>query len=254
MAPLLASGQWSISDHSPAQSPESPFIRESKTVSRPGETGFFSTKRIELIWFKGADFAFKVIDNGPSGSPTYSGLASAMAANDCKVGCNGGFFLKDHSPSGLMIAGGEATGKFGEGGLLSGIVLTSGKGNPYVLRRGEYDATKYKASDLLQSGPFLVDQSEKVRGLSGKDSSRRTFVLHDGGNWFALGYSDPLTLDELGGILAQTDFSPSRRIHRALNLDGGSSSGIYFFQGAEAGALRIEPIKTVRNFIGIFPR
>jgi len=93
-----------------------------------------------------------------------------------------------------------------------------------------------------------------VRGLSPENSRRRTFVLHDGGQWFAIGLSDPFTLAELGDLLARQDFSPLRRIHRALNLDGGTSSGLYLDRGGEAPPLSVEPIKTVRNFVAIVPR
>jgi hypothetical protein len=249
-----AHAEWKIEDQSPAQSSDSPLVIERKAISQAGETGFFSTRRIDLVWFNAAEFTFKVIDNGPMETPHYPGLGAAMQAHGCLAGCNGGFFLKDHAPSGLMIAGGTSLGRFGEGALLSGVLLSSGNRNPYLLRRAEYDGGKYKSTDLIQAGPFLVDQGATVRGLSPENSRRRTFVLHDGGKWFALGLSDAFTLAELGLILARPDFSPSRKIHRALNLDGGTSSGLYYERGGAGEPLQIEPYKTVRNFVGIVPR
>jgi hypothetical protein len=246
--------EWKIEDQSVAQDPGSPFIHEKKVISKAGETGFFSTRTIDLIWFHAADYTFKVIDNGPDiNAPVYPGLAAAMQRNGCLAGCNGGFFLKDHGPSGLMISQGTSTGKFGEGSLLSGVVLSSGNRNPYLLRRAEFDSGKSKATDLIQCGPFLVDQGKSVRGLSPENSRRRTFIAHDGGKWFALGLSDAFTLAEMGEILSQSGFSPSRKLHRALNLDGGTSSGLYFERGS-GDPVAIEPYKTVRNFVGIVPR
>ena len=210
---LNALGDWKIEDQSPAQSPDSPLIFERKIISQSRESGLFSSKRIDLVWFNAANFTFKVIDNGPLiDQPVYPGLVAAMQAHGCLAGVNGGFFLKDHAPSGLMITDGESFGRFGEGALLSGVLLSSGNRNPYLLRRAEYNSTKYKATDLVQAGPFLVDESVTVRGLSPENSRRRTFVLHDGGKWFALGLSDAFTLAELGLILARADFSPSRKI------------------------------------------
>lgn len=245
---------WRIEDQSPAQSPDSPLVIEKKIVRPAGENGLFSSRRIDLVWFHAADFTFQVIDNGPAGTPRYPGLGAAMRAHGCLAGCNGGFFLKNHEPSGLMIADGTALGRFGKGALLSGVVLSSGNRNPYLLRRAEYDKGKYKATDLLQAGPFLVDEGVAVRGLSGEKSRRRTFLLHDGGKWFAFGLSDAFTLAELGDLLARSDFSPSRKIHRALNLDGGTSSGLYYERGGAREPHLVEPYKTVRNFIGIVPR
>ena len=68
-----------------------------------------------------------------------------------------------------------------------------------------------------------------------------------------LGLSGTFTLAELGEVLSHADFSPSRKLHRALNLDGGSSSGLYFERGS-GDPVGIEPYKTVRNFVGIVPR
>jgi len=249
----LASADWTISDNSPAQDPKSPLIYERKQVSKNGQSGFFSAKRIDLIWFHSSTHTFRVIDNGPANAPKYSDIVTAMKRNDCIAGTNGGFFLKNHAPSGLMIANGTSTGRFGQGSLLSGVVLSSGNRNPYLLRRSEY-GEKFKPTDLLQTGPFLVDQGTTVRGLSGENSRRRSFILHDGDDWFGLGLSDSFTLAELGEILAHKDFSPSRSIHRALNLDGGTSSGFYVERGGRAEPVHVEPFKTVRNFLGITTR
>lgn len=252
--PTPIQADWKIEDQSPAQSPDSPLLVEKKVVTQAGQTGFFSTRRIDLVWFHAADFTFKVIDNGPAGTPRYPGLAAAMQAHGCLAGCNGGFFLKNHDPSGLMIADGTSLGHFGKGALLSGVVLSSGNRNPYLLRRSQYDGSKYKPTDLIQAGPFLVDQGVTVRGLSPENPRRRTFLLHDGGKWFAFGLSDAFTLAELGDLLARPEFSPSRQIHRALNLDGGTSSGLYYERGSAKEPHQVEPYKTVRNFIGIVPR
>lgn len=251
VSPLQA--QWRIVDQSPERQSESPFVYERKVVEKVGDTSLFKSPRgIDIVWFDDNEYTFRVIDNGPD-MARYPDMVTALRKNGCLAGCNGGFFLKDNSPSGLMIAQSESIGKFGQGGLLSGLILSSGNVNPYLLRRAEYDAGKYKPTDLVQAGPFLVDQGATVKGLSNEGSRRRTFVLHDGGDKFAIGMSDPFTLAELGQILAIQDFGPKWKIHRALNLDGGTSSGIWARLGKDAG-LSSEPYKPVRNYVGIRPR
>jgi len=245
---------WRIEDQSPALDASSPLLVERKIVAKAVAEGFSSPCRIDLIWFHKDHHTFRVIDNGPPAQGRYRSLAEAMEQNGCLAGCNGGFFLENQEPSGLMIASGVATGRFGQGGLLSGVLLTSGRRNPYLLRRAEYDPEKYKATDLLQAGPYLVDKGATVAGLSAQPARRRTFVLHDGGSWFALGISEALSLAELGEVLADADFSPSRPVQRGLNLDGGTSSGIYLGPGWAGVPLSMEPIKRVRNFVGIAPR
>jgi hypothetical protein len=241
---------WRVEDQSPAQPPDSALVFQRKLVTRPG---LGSPKKVELVWFHADRHTLRVIDNGGEARPRYRSLAEALRENGCLAGCNGGFFHEDREPSGLMIAAGVVSGRFGQGALLSGVILSSRRGNPYLLRRAEYDAGKYGPTDLLQSGPFLVDGGATVRGLSTARPARRTFVLHDGDRWFALGLSDVLTLAELGEILALPGFSPARPVKRALNLDGGTSSGLHY-DGGGASSVKVEPVKTVRNFVGIVPK
>ncbi len=252
LLPSMALSQWKIADNSPAADPDSVLTYEQKTVTREGDNGFFSTKRLDLVWFNAETHTFRVIDNGGSGQPIFPDLVTAMKKNGALAGVNGGFFLQNDAPSGLMVASGSETGKFGSGSLLSGVVLSSGNRNPYLLRRAEF-GPKYKPTDLIQAGPFLVDQGVTVRGLSPENSRRRTFVVHDGGKWFAIGLSDSFTLAELGEVLS-TQGASSRKIHRALNLDGGTSSGFYLNRGERSEPIHVEPFKKVRNFVGIVPR
>ena len=252
--PSAALAQWKVTDNSRAADPDSPLIYERKTVSREGDSSFFAAKRIDLVWFNAETHTFRVIDNGGGDSPIFPDLVTALKKNGCLAGVNGGFFLQNDAPSGLMVASGTETGKFGTGGLLSGVLLSSGNRNPYLLRRAEYSVSKYKPTDLIHAGPFLIDQCATVRGLSPENSRRRTCVVHDGGKWFGIGLSDSFTLAQLGEALASPEFSPSRKIHRALNLDGGTSSGFYLNRGERAEPIHVEPFKKVRNFVGIVPR
>lgn len=249
-SPAGADPAWRIVDESPAQRAGGPLVHERKLVARTGEAGS-ARRKVEILWFDGRTHTFRVVDNGPGPQPRYRDLASAMREHGAVAGINGGFFHPDFSPSGLMVAGGEATGRFGTGGLLSGVLLSSGRGNPYVLRRGEYAESTYRPADLIQTGPFLVDQGRTVAGLSPQNSRRRSFVVHDGERWFGIGISDPFTLAELGEILAAPAFASYRQIHRALNLDGGSSCGFYADPALGLDAPRVEPLKTVRNFVGV---
>lgn len=250
---LAQAGNWRIVVETPAQPEGSPIEHQRLLVTHAQASGFFASKRIELLWFSGKDHTFRVIDNGLITSPKYPTLSTALRAHGCIAGCNGGFFGKEHEPLGLMIAKGTTIGAISSGALASGILLNSGKRNPYLLRKAEY-GPKYAPTDLLQAGPFLVDQGKMVAGLSPERPARRTFVLHDGKDGFAIGLSDALTLAELGEILSTPDFAPGHRIFRALNLDGGSSSGLFWDRGSEATPVQVEPLKTVRNFLGIVPR
>jgi len=257
-ASLGPAADWRIEDQSPALDPASPLVVErkevAKEVAKEGAAASSSPRSIDLVWFHADRHTFRVVDNGPSAPGRYGSLAEAMRRNGCLAGCNGGFFLENHEPSGLVIASGVATGRFGEGALLSGVLLSGGRREPRLLRRGEFDAGRHLPSELLQAGPFLVDAGSPVRGLSARPARRRTFVLHDGGSWFALGTSEALSLADLGEVLAHPGFSPARPVRRGLNLDGGTSSGFYLARGPLGEAIELEPLKRVRNFVGIVPR
>jgi len=172
-----------------------------------------------------------------------------MRTHGCFAGCNGGFFLANYAPSGLQVSGGESTGRWGTAKLLSGAVAVDGQGELRLLRRSEYSGN---ARELIQAGPFLLDRGRTVAGLSRENARRRTFILHDGGSRFAIGTADAFTLYDLSRVLEEAYGEGA--ISRALNLDGGSSSGFYYDPGGGAAPVRIEPFKRVRNYVGLASR
>ncbi len=251
-AGVLSAADWEISRDSKPLAPGKSLIYQRKSINKKGDTAFFSSRSLQMVWFDDRNFTFKVIDNGAGEQAAYSSMAEAFAKYGCSAGCNGGFFLKGYAPSGLMISGGESIGKWGTGSLLSGAIFADLSRAPRLIRRAEYKPGS--AVDLIQAGPFLVDQGKKVKGLSTENPRRRTFVLHDGKHLFAIGVSDSFTLDELAEILTLPLLFGDTKIHRALNLDGGTSSGIFFDRGPERVNVNVEPFKRVRNFVGIVPR
>ncbi len=248
----LFAADWEITGDSGPINPEKALVYQRKSVTKKGDTAFFSSRSLQMVWFDKRNFTFKIIDNGADEQAKYPTMADALTKNGCSAGCNGGFFLKGYALSGLMISGGESLGKWGTGSLLSGAVMTDFSQGAHLIRRAEYKPGT--AMEVIQAGPFLVDQGTKVKGLSTANSRRRTFVLHDGQHLFAIGLSDSFTLDELGEILALPDLFSETKIHRALNLDGGTSSGIFYDRGPERVNVNVEPFKRVRNFVGIAPR
>lgn len=251
--PIANAGEWEVLDTTGNFTGE-PLQYVKKVVQKKGETAsFFSKKSIHLAVFDSRHFDLKVIDNGSADKAAYPDVTTAMQRNFCPAGVNGGFFLKSYAPSGLQIADGKRTGKFGTAKLLSGVISSDAKGNIQLLRRAEFKDGP-GIQNLLQAGPFLVDKGTTVAGLSNESPRRRTFVLTDGKGKWALGLCDSLTLAELSKVLAMPDLLPGIEITRALNLDGGTSSGFYFDTGAGNPDVYISPIKRVRNFVGISPR
>jgi hypothetical protein len=104
----------------------------------------------------------------------------------------------------------------------------------------------------LQCGPFLVDGGTPVPGLNATRPARRTFVLTAGRDRAAIGLSSPVTLAQMGEILATAPLASELKVQRALNLDGGSSSAFWF--AGPRGPFSISEQKTVRNFVLVSPK
>jgi hypothetical protein len=85
--------------------------------------------------------------------------------------------------------------------------------------------------------------------LNDTRGARRTFVVSNGAEQAAIGYSSSVTLAQLASILATPRVAADLKIQRALNLDGGSSSG-FWFKG-ENGPFSIREYKTVRDYLAV---
>ncbi|MEM0968013.1 MAG: phosphodiester glycosidase family protein, partial [Verrucomicrobiota bacterium] len=78
----------------------------------------------------------------------------------------------------------------------------------------------------------------------------RTFIATDWrGNW-ALGLTSSLSLHQLASLLDSSKTVTGWTVNRAINLDGGSSSALYF---EEDSGLSISALnwKRVRNALGV---
>ena len=170
-----------------------------------------------------------------------------MPSANCVAGVNGGYFDPNFAPLGLRIIDGKVTSRLTRGRLMSGVLASNG--SVQILRLAEFSLSK-KWSAAIEAGPFLVDHGQPVRGLEKMRSARRTFAAIASANRAALGYCPDATLADLAQMLIARlgDF----KIQRALNLDGGSSTGLYF-KGARGLYLYPEE-KHVRDFVGIIAR
>jgi uncharacterized protein YigE (DUF2233 family) len=195
----------------------------------------------------------KVVDLGAGAEPVYPTLADGLRAAGCVAGVNGGFFHSDLRPAGLVIAEGRRINRFETAKLLSGVVYSDRQGTHLVRRAQFRDHPDITA--LLQRGPSLVAGARAVRGLSASDSSRRTFIATDAhGRWVLGATLSPLTLADLADCLAATGALIPWRVDRALNLDGGSSTGFYFDRRGGLAPVSLSPWKRVRDLLGIAPR
>ena len=223
------------------------FPREARYVQRSIQSPSGPVE-MHLVYFHTRAFRLEVVDRELSGGGS---LAEIFAERGCVAGVNGGFFLKDQTPSGLMISAGQRTGNWGTAKLLSGVIYADGDGI-HLLRRAEFQ-DHGGITSLVQAGPFLVDRGADVRGLSESPARRRTFVATDYRGHWVLGVAEAVSLADLGAALA-TPRALEFPVNRALNLDGGTSSGIYVDRLDGERDVVMTPFKRVRNYLGIAPR
>ncbi|GEM_PF-1655880 len=197
-----------------------------------------------------------VIDN-PRGNET---LADTMVKIGAIAGVNGSYFHPDWTPLGFEISFGKIIHPFVRAKLLTGVIAVSGA-NVRILRTSEFSPQK-KWDAALQAGPFLVDHGEPVAGLEATRRAYRTAVTQDdepSGNEGDIAHitrlvvCEPVTLAEFAQLLSKNLLTGTHTVSRALNLDGGSSTGMWV-RGHEAPVQIGSANVNVRNYLAIVPR
>ena len=143
---------------------------------------------------------------------------------------NGGFFTPENRATALLISDGVASGASydGFGGMLA--VAPDGGVSLRALRDQPYEPGE-ALDQALQSFPMLVFPGGTPAALEddGRRARRSVVALDRAGRVLLLASpSSDFTLRELADWLSQSDLE----VDRALNLDGGSSTGLYLSDGA----------------------
>ncbi|WP_213378609.1 phosphodiester glycosidase family protein [Allochromatium tepidum] len=232
----------------PWPAPDAPISHRERTL----ESSTGRTVRVHLALFDSRRYRLAVLDLGPELAPASAWPERTRAAG-LSAAVNGGFFHADGQPLGLVIAEGERFNRFETVKLLSGVLYGDARGI-HLERRARFQS--HPGIDaLVQSGPYLVEQGRAVRGLSTNDVSRRTFIATDWRRHWILGATrDGLTLAELAEALATPGALAPWPVERALNLDGGTSTGFLFDPGAGQEPIQLRSRRPVRNLVGVRAR
>ncbi len=187
-----------------------------------------------------------------AGGPGSRWADAAAAGRDLGgiAAVNAGFFTPEGKPLGLVVTGGKRVSPVNNSSSL-GAGLFIGGSSPALLRRGSATGSP----EVLQSGPFLVENGRATAGLSTDSSTARTILGWDGGSgWFIArtgacslaGLGQALRGNQVGGVKART----------VLNLDGGRSSDLWVASSVPGGPVSLRPFwnKPVRNFLVLVPR
>lgn len=238
---LPAHAEWHIVATTPLGSP-APGVKAIEVRCENDE----QSARLTALCFQENSHTLRVIDSPSPGSAT---LANTLAAAGAVGGVNGGYFHDDFRPVGLVISNGKTLHAFEQAKLLSGIVGVRPNGQIAILRSGGFQAHPPALRQAVQCGPMLVENGRPVGGLNAKRIARRTAVATGLHGHVALVHLTSVPLADAATILSLPGIFGDWPPRSALNLDGGTSTGLWAGKTAS-----LAEIKRVRNFLAVFPR
>ncbi|TMD59966.1 MAG: phosphodiester glycosidase family protein [Chloroflexi bacterium] len=148
---------------------------------------------------------------------------------------NGGYFDNQNNATALVISNGQSSGTSynGFGGMLS--VDNQGHVDLRSLSERPYNPNNEQLQQATQSSPMLVLHGKATQFNTNAAGSRRSIVAIDkqGRLLFIASPGTAFSLGELEDLLVGSDLS----IDRALNLDGGASTGLYVNAGSQKVAI-----------------
>lgn len=138
---------------------------------------------------------------------------------------NGGYFDQLFHATALVVSNGQVFGQSyaGFGGMLS--VNSHGSLSLRSLHEQPYVPNSEQLEQATQSAPMLMLDGKRTQFSADASQTRRSVVAIDkqGRLLFIVSPNPIFSLDELADQLVSSDLS----IETALNLDGGSSTGLY---------------------------
>ena len=204
----------------------------------------------QLVRFASSKCTLRVVDQRDRATARNLGVAMKELPR-VVAGVNGGFFGVDFKPLGLVVDQGRRVGAWQKSSLLGGAVVVR-KGRIMLLWRDEFQDAP-GITDLLQAGPRLVNHGEAITGLETSRTRPRTFIATDNSGHWLLGIAQSTTLQRLAQILATPGLVPGVEIDRALNFDGGHSTGLWL-RTADGTVQYERELSTVRNFVAVVER
>ena len=156
-------------------------------------------------------------------------LHNWMQQADALAVINGGFFNAKNQAVALLVSNGQSYGTSysGFGGMLS--VDNRGNVSLRSLRDQPYDPDNEQLEQATQASPMLIIAGQRTQFQADASARRWSVTAMDkqGRLLLIVCPSMAFSLDELADLLASSDLS----LQTAMNLDGGSSTGLYVKSG-----------------------
>lgn len=203
--------------------------------------------------FSSKDEMLQVIDQGNGKTPLYQNLGAACEHANAFAGINAGPSDGEGQPLGMVIAGGVRTGVASLDRPETAGLVAVVAGKPVLKHAAAAEFSQAGLTDLVQSGPFLVEDGKAAANLQPSRFARRSFIVTDGKDRWALAFVPGATLDGLAKALATPGAFAPFTPQAALNLGGNTASG-FWVQRSGGYLFYLKEIVPVRNFLIVTPR
>lgn len=172
------------------------------------------------------------------------------------IAINGGFYQPDFTPLGLFIYQGKKIKSLMQSSLFTSCVVIN-KDNKLMIETNVTECLK--TDNAMQTGPLLIQNgkiNDHLQALQEKSNSirdffsphKRTILALTSENKLILIVTSPLSLIDAANFLQNNpDAFGATRIKVAVNLDGGSSTGMYIRFPDEP--FYFHEVKHVKTFI-----
>ena len=162
-------------------------------------------------------------------------LASWTKQTNATAIINGGYFLDDDQAAALVVSNGQTYGQsYTDGGGMLSVNSQGTVALNYLLNH-PYDSAQ-SLTQATQSRPMLIIDGKRANFEENAVTSRRSVVAMDrqGRMLFIVSPSNTFTIGELADqLMSHSELG----IQNALNLDGGTSTGLYLNTSGQKIAL-----------------
>ncbi len=195
-------------------------------------------------------YAVRLMDQSPTFPVGARTVAQSRALVPLAVAAiNGGYFEPSFQTSGLLYLEGHEVQPRAAEGVLSGIVAIDAVG---VLRLLPRDAALDGVHSAIQAGPFIIDPGGAIGVNPRAAAANRSLLASDDHGRLLLLATGALTLHQLATVLHDHPQAfGMERIERALNLDGGPSTGLSL--ALEDPRWSVNERGPVRNVLAVTP-
>ncbi|HSW68592.1 MAG TPA: phosphodiester glycosidase family protein [Gammaproteobacteria bacterium] len=176
--------------------------------------------------------------------------------HDFTIGINGGFYQPNFTPVGLFIYQGKMIKPLVHNSLLKACIIINK--NQKIILETDLDQCLH-ADNAMQTGPLLIQNGKinpHLQHLQTKSKSmqeffdlhKRTLLAFTDENQIVMIVTSPISLMDLANFLQNHPHAlGTKKIMTAINLDGGSSTGMYVRFPSEA--FYFHELKHVKTFI-----